>query len=242
MSETAQIAIPNPGAILPDAPIWPLLPVDFGIPLIVGLLVAAVVSLVVRYRHATGVVRLQLRWLVAANAFLVLAICGALVTAAAGRSDLSTIAWIPVVVSLPTVPIAVVVAVLRYRLLEIDRIISRTIAYVVITTALVAAYAGLVVVIGRPLAGVTGGDTISIALSTLVVATLFQPLRQRVQTIVDRRFDRARFNADRTTAAFSERLRYEVDIGAVGDDLQATVQAAIKPVRLGLWLRPASDR
>ena len=139
-------------------------------------------------------------------------------------------------------PIAVVVAVLRYRLLEIDRIISRTIAYVVITTALVAAYAGLVVVIGGPLAGVTGGDTISVALSTLVVAALFQPLRQRVQTIVDRRFDRARFDTDRTTAAFSERLRYEVDIVAVGADLQDTVRDAIQPVRLGLWLRPATDR
>ena len=132
VSETEQVAIPNPGAIFPDAPIWPVLPVDFGIPLVLGLLVAAVVSLVVRYRHATGVVRLQLRWLVAASAFLVLAVCGALaVAAAAGQSDLATVAFIPVELALPTVPIAVVVAVLRYRLLEIDRIISRTIAYVV---------------------------------------------------------------------------------------------------------------
>ena len=243
VSETEQVAIPNPGAIFPDAPIWPVLPVDFGIPLVLGLLVAAVVSLVVRYRHATGVVRLQLRWLVAASAFLVLAVCGALaVAAAAGQSDLATVAFIPVELALPTVPIAVVVAVLRYRLLEIDRIISRTIAYVAITTALVAAYAGLVIVIGGPLAGVTGGDTISVALSTLVVAALFQPLRQRVQTIVDRRFDRARFDTDRTTAAFSERLRYEVDIVAVGADLQETVRDAIQPVRLGLWLRQAADR
>ena len=111
-------------------------------------------SLVVRYRHASGVVRLQLRWLVAANAFLVLAICGLLVAtvATAGQGDLPTLAWVTVLLGLLAVPIAVVVAVLRYRLLEIDRIISRTIAYVVITTALIAAYAGLVVVIGGPLA------------------------------------------------------------------------------------------
>lgn len=242
VSPTVEITIPNPGAILPDAPIWPTIQSGPGLPIMVGILVAAAVSLVVRYRAATGVVRLQLRWLVAASAFVALALCGYMAAAATRSEALASIAWVPVLIALLSLPIAVAVAVLRYRLLEIDRIISRTIAYVVITTALVAAYAGLVIVIGGPLAGVTGGDTISVALSTLVVAALFQPLRQRVQTIVDRRFDRARFDADRTTAGFSERLRYEVDIVAVGDDLQATVQAAIKPVRLGLWLRQATDR
>lgn len=242
VSPTVEITIPNPGAILPDAPIWPAMQFSLGPPIMVGILVAAAVSLVARYRAATGVVRLQLRWLVAASAFVALALCGYMAAAATRSEALASIAWVPVLIALLSLPIAVAVAVLRYRLLEIDRIISRTIAYAVITTALVATYAGLVIVIGGPLAGVTGGDTISVALSTLVVAALFQPLRQRVQTIVDRRFDRARFDKDRTTAAFSERLRYEVDIVAVGADLQETVRDAIQPVRLGLWLRQATDR
>ena len=130
-------------------------------------------------------------------------------------------------------------AILRYRLYEIDRIVSRTIAYVVISAVLVAAYVGMVIVIGGPLGDATGGDTIAVALSTLAVAALFQPLRRRVQAIVDRRFDRARIDADRTTAEFSERLRSEMDIETVTTDLRKTVHATVRPARLGVWLRGA---
>ncbi len=98
---------------------------------------------------------------------------------------------------------------------------------------------GLVIVIQRPLADLARGDTISVALSTLIVAALFQPLRRRVQAIVDRRFDRARIDADRTTAAFSERLRDEVDIETLTTELRETVRTTVRPERLGIWLREA---
>ena len=103
--------------------------------------------------------------------------------------------------------------------------------------ALLATYAGVILLLQGPLGAVLGGDTISVALSTLVVAALFQPLRSRVQVLVDRRFDRARFDADRTTAAFSERLRDQVDIAAVTSDLDSTVRTALRPASLDLWLR-----
>jgi hypothetical protein len=134
-------------------------------------------------------------------------------------------------------PVAIAIAILRYQLFEIDRIVSRTVAYVLITALLIAAYAVAILVLQEPLETITGGNTVSVALSTLVVAALFQPLRRRVQAVVDRRFDRARFDAERTTAAFSERLRDEVDIATVTEDLDATVRTALKPSALGLWLR-----
>ena len=134
-------------------------------------------------------------------------------------------------------PIAIGIAILRYRLFEIDRLVSRTIAYLVITGVLVAAYAGVILLLQGPLGVITGGETVSVALSTLVVAALFQPLRRRVQRVVDHRFDRARFDAERTTAAFSERLRDEVDIATVTADVDGTVRSALKPTLLGLWLR-----
>ena len=95
----------------------------------------------------------------------------------------------------------------------------------------------MILLLQGPLGAITGGETISVALSTLVVAALFQPLRRRVQGIVDRRFDRARFDAEQTSAAFSERLRGEVDIAAVSADLDATVRSSLRPVAMGLWLR-----
>ena len=145
--------------------------------------------------------------------------------------------WIPAMLAFPTVPIAVVVAVLRYRLLEIDRIVSRTVGYALVTGILAVVYAGTILLLQSALVAVTQAQTIAVAASTLVAFALFQPLRRWVQRAVDRRFDRARFDADRTTAAFAERLRDEVDIGSVSADLQETVRAAIQPERLGLWLR-----
>ena len=140
---------------------------------------------------------------------------------------------------LAAVPVAIGIAILRYGLYDIDRIISRTIAYALISAVLVATYAAAILVLTGPLGTLFGGDTVSVALSTLVVAALFQPVRRRVQAIVDRRFDRARIDAERTTAAFSERLRDEVDIEAVTADLRETIHATVKPVRLEVWLREA---
>ncbi len=142
-----------------------------------------------------------------------------------------------VIIALMGVPTAAGLAILRYRLYDIDRIVSRTIAYAVISAMLVGAYAIAILVLQGPLGNLFGGDTISVALSTLVVAALFQPVRRRVQRVVDRRFDRARIDAERTTTAFAERLRHEVDIEALTGDLDRTVRAAMHPSLIRLWLR-----
>ncbi|MEO8438090.1 MAG: hypothetical protein ABI562_06485, partial [Chloroflexota bacterium] len=195
-------------------------------------------SIASRYRMADSVGRQQLKWfvlaLLASLGGLAVAALGALITKEPPEAGLAVFGFAGALV-----PVAIGIAILRHNLYDIDRLVSRSIAYVLITAVLVAAYAGVVVVIGGPLGSASGGDTIAVALSTLVVAALFQPLRRRVQTLVDRRFDRARIDAERTTAAFSERLRDEIDIETVTADLRETVNATIRPDRLGVWLREA---
>ncbi len=198
----------------------------------------AATAIAIRYRRGDLVQRQQIKWL-AAVVCLAAAIIPAGFLIYNAAPDLSNLLLNAGIVALFALPIVIGIAILRYRLYEIDRIISRTIAYIVISIALIAAYAGLVVVIGGPLGNVAGGDTISVALSTLAVAVLFQPLRQRVQRIVDRRFNRARYDAERIASAFSARLRDEVDIETVTTQLRDTVQATIRPDRLGVWLREA---
>jgi hypothetical protein len=195
---------------------------------------AGAAALWVRFRDGGPVERQQLKWLLAVAALAAVFFPIAFIVP---NTTVNDVFFVLGVMTLIALPIAIAVAILRYRLFEIDRLISRSIAYLLITTILVAAYVGLVIVIGGPLADSRGGDTISVALSTLVVAALFQPLRRRVQGIVDRRFDRARIDADRTTAAFSERLRDEVDIATLTTDLRDTVRATVRPERLGIWLR-----
>jgi hypothetical protein len=156
-----------------------------------------------------------------------------------GSSD-NGLAWIPAIIAFPTVPIAIGIAVLRYRLYDIDRIISRTISYGAVTATLVAVYAGLILLIQAPLNTVTGGETIAVAASTLAAAALFQPLRRRVQGVVDRRFNRARYDAERTTAAFAAELRDEVDPGHAQSALLTAVDAAIRPQVAAVWIRGES--
>ena len=199
--------------------------------------IALVAAVVARYRAAGRIERQQLKWFVFA---IVAALAGmAVLTLAVWAADGPVNETGVVVFGLAAscAPIAIGIAILRYRLYEIDRIVSRTIGYVVVTGLLVTAYAAAILLLQGPLGAVTGGDTISVALSTLVVAALFQPVRAWVQAVVDRRFDRARFDAERTTAAFSERLRDEVDIETVTTDLRATVGRAIAPTSLAIWLR-----
>jgi hypothetical protein len=127
---------------------------------------------------------------------------------------------------------------LKYRLYDIDRIISRTLAYAVVTGLLVGAYAGLVLLATRVLAF---SSTIAVAASTLAAAALFNPLRRRVQRVVDRRFNRARYDADQIVAAFAARLKDAVELDSVRDDLAAVVHRALEPAHISMWIR-SSER
>jgi len=241
--DTAQSAIvPNPFAVLPDLPIWRALPTsDVLIFPVILLLVVGVATIVVRYRRASGVLRLQLRWLAAAVTFMVFAILAGLTLLALFDTAIGGLAWIPAILAYPTIPIAISVAVLRYRLLEIDRIVSRTIAYTLVTGILAIVFAAAILLLQGLLSTFTQGQTVAVAASTLAVFALFQPVRRRVQRLVDRRFDRGRYDSERTALAFSERLRHEVDMEAVTLDLAQTTRKTVAPTSLAIWLRRKVD-
>ena len=131
------------------------------------------------------------------------------------------------------VPVACTVAILKYRLYEIDRVISRTLAYATLTGLLVGVYAGLVLVATRVLPFHT---QVAVAASTLAAAALFHPLRRRVQQLVDRRFNRTRYDAEQTMAAFAARLKDAVDLDAIQNDLASTVDQALEPSHVSVWI------
>jgi hypothetical protein len=201
-----------------------------------------IASVFIRYRRGNGVERQQLKWLIAATAFAAIAWIVVIVGAMTGSSVVTAVGWEGALLSFTGIPIAIGIAVLRYRLYEIDRIIGRTIGWAVVTGVLVSVFAGVVVALQAALIGFTQGETLAVAVSTLVAAALFQPLRRRVQRGVDRRFDRATYDARRTVEAFAERLRDEVALDAVMADLKQTVAGSIKPTSLELWLRPGRPR
>jgi hypothetical protein len=206
------------------------------------LFLGAIASVAIRFRRAGVLERLQLKWLVAVVALNVTAWALSGVIGSLGFTALQTIGWYTGLLAFALLPVAIGIAVLRYRLYEIDRIVSRTIAWAVVTGVLVSVFAAGVVALQAVLARVTQGETVAVAVSTLVAATLFQPLRRRVQRAVDQRFDRATYDAQRTVEAFAERLRDEVALDAVVADLHETVGASIRPSSFGLWLRPARAR
>ncbi len=210
-------------------------------PIVVVLLVVAVGRLVLRYRRSRGVEHLQLRWLVAAIVFVLFALIFGLVSTALVGDGIGGIAWVPAIVAYPTIPLAVGVAVMRYRLLEIDRIISRTLSYAVVTAILGGVFVGVILLAQTMLQGVVGRGGIPVAISTLVVFAIFQPVLRRVRRVVDRRFDRARYDGERTANAFAERLRRETDMERVTGDLRVTVANAVAPAGLGIWLRVGRD-
>ena len=190
----------------------------------------AVACVVIRLRRSVGIERQQIRWYAIAIAIAAVAIIiqGVLSLDVGGPQML---------LAVTVIPVSIGVAMLRYRLYELDRLVSRAIAYALLTGLLVATYAGLILLLEGPLGQITGGETLPVALSTLAVAALFTPVRRRVQRIVDRRFDRARYDAEATSDAFSERLRDEVDLGMVTADLDATVRTAMAPTTMLVWLR-----
>jgi len=154
----------------------------------------------------------------------------------------SGIIWLPALIAYPSIPLAVGVAVLRYRLFEIDRIISRTIGWAIVTGIIVALFVGTVLGLQAIFARIIQGQTLAVTISTLVAFALFQPIRRRVQATVDRRFDRARYAGDRTAAAFSERLREQVDLAGLEADITGVVDTALRPARVGLWIRRPGHR
>jgi hypothetical protein len=189
-------------------------------------LLVSVVALVVRFVKSTGEERLQLKWCAAAALVLAVVFVASNWVNSAAVNILESLAF----VGLWT---AIAVAVLKYRLYEIDRIISRTLAYAIVTGVLVGVYAGLVLLATQ----VLGLHTpVAVAASTLAAAALFNPLRRRVQTAVDRRFNRARYDADQTIAAFAARLKDAVDLDSTRDDLARVVHQALQPAHVSLWV------
>ncbi len=228
----------NPAAILPDLVVWRAITPDTIALILVALLMCAVISLFVRFRRAVGVERQQMRWITAALAFVLVAIGGGLVVALLiPETAQSGVAWLGTVVAFPCIPIAIGIAVLRYRLYEIDRIISRTLSYAAVTGVLVVTFVGPVLLLQAILAPLTGYNTVAVAASTLVVAALFQPLQRRTQRVVDRRFDRARYDGQSVIDAFARQLRDEVDLDRLRTSLLATADDVVRPTSAAVWLR-----
>jgi hypothetical protein len=196
---------------------------------------AAFGSLVLRFRRSRGEERQQLKWFTYASALVPLAWLSESLPAPLG--DL--LFAVPV----GFLPVATGIAILRYRLYDIDRLINCTLVYGLLTALLAGVYASVVLVLGQ-LFGEVGKDPPSwaVAGATLAVAALFQPARRRIQTVVDRRFNRRKFDAARTVEAFSFRLRDEVDLDVLSAELLAVVEQTIQPTRASLWLRPADQR
>ena len=189
-------------------------------------------SLVVRFRRARGVERQQLRWLALAAAPGAVAVA-ALATQALTGSEVD-LGWLAGT-CLAVLPLGIGAAVLRYRLYDLDRIVSRTLAYGLLTLLLGGGYAAVVLGLGQLL---PNDSSLSVAAATLAVAALFQPARRRVQAAVDRRFDRRRYDAARTIQAFSARLRQQVDLDTLTAELLAVVDQTVQPTSASLWLRP----
>jgi hypothetical protein len=200
---------------------------------LVCLALAAMASLLPRFRRAGPVERRQLTWFLyaaALNAVIIVLDVPAVIPP--GLFDITLNA-----VGFALLPVAVGIAVLRYRLFEIDRIVSRTVSYGLLTAGLIGLYL-LVVAFLRPLLEpLTGSSTLAVAGSTLAVAAVFNPARRRLQAAVDRRFDRARYDAARAVDAFAARLRDQVDLDEIAAGLCDTVIATVAPGRVGVWLR-----
>jgi hypothetical protein len=201
---------------------------------LLALMVAAG-SLVARFRRARGVERQQLRWVAWAAMLVALAAVAALASAALGLPDM--LGW-ATGTGVALLPLAAGAAILRYRLYDLGRIISRTLAYGLLTVLLGGSYAGVVLGLSQLL----GRDSpLVVAGATLTVAAAFQPARRRIQAVVDRRFDRRRYDAARTIEAFSARLRQQVDLDTLTADLLGAVEQTMQPASAWLWLRPSAS-
>jgi len=195
--------------------------------------VLSVAAMIARFRRSSGVERAQLKWFVAAG---MVEVTSLVASAYITIPSLLLNVVLTVTVS-PLLPIAATVAILRYRLYDIDRIVSRTIAWASLTLVIITVFAGAVVGLDDLLAGVTQGQTLAVAASTLMVAAAFQPLRDRMQRIVDRRFNRARFDADRVASGFAGRIRNQVEVASVIGALDEAIARTVQPASAAVWIR-----
>jgi hypothetical protein len=186
---------------------------------------------VLSYRRSSGERRQQLKWLLTGS--VIAGVCAGFSFTGGNASGFMHVIGIVVLAGFLALPVSIGVAVLRYRLFDIDRVISRTLAYAIVTGLLVGLYAGLVLLATRVLPLTSG---VAVAASTLVAAALFNPLRRRVQLRVDRRFNRARYDADQTVAAFAARLKDTVDLESVRDDLAGVVHQVLEPAHVSIWI------
>jgi len=195
--------------------------------------VAWIIRQVVLYRRSTGDRRQQLKWLLAGGS---VAIFGFLLSATVGSGNYGFISTVAAAgfIGLIALPISIGIGILRYRLYDIDRLISRTLSYALLTGLLLAVFAGVVLLTTRVL---PFSSPVGVAASTLAAAALFNPLRTRLQRIVDRRFNRARYDAEATVAAFGARLRDAVDVETVLDELAATAAGSLEPTHVTVWVR-----
>lgn len=228
-------SVPNPIGLVDTGSWWAW----FGAPWSIGLVAvtaAGLSSVVARYRRGSIVERQQLKVpLLGVSFFGLVYAAGAIQGSLAGP-----VANLLFGLSLAAIPVSVAIAVLRYRLYEIDRVISRTIAWVLVTVLLAAFVGGAIVGLQAVLAPFTNNDTLAVAVSTLLAAALFQPLRARVQRIVDRRFNRARVDAQRAIDAFGAHLRDDLDLATLRGRLVSAADVGVQPVGVAVWLRGGS--
>jgi hypothetical protein len=206
--------------------------------LLFGCIAAAVASVVLRFRRARGAERQQLKWFTYAAALMAVSflLTGFLLPA-------GPVTDVVFGLSIALVPAAAGIAILRYRLYDIDRLINRTLVYGLLTALLGGAYALVVLVLGQLFGGINAQPpSWAVAGATLAVAALFQPARRRIQAVVDRRFNRRKYDVAKTVEAFSRRLREEVDLDALSAELLGVVDQTMQPTKASLWLRPSTER
>jgi hypothetical protein len=212
------------------------------VPLLALCIVASAVGLVSRFRHSRGIERQQLKWLATAGAAVAAVFLVTIVSTLLTLATSPTPAWVTGLqaVSMPVfvlLPVAIGVAILQHRLYDVDVVINRALVYGLLTAALAGVYLGSVLLLQRALEPLTSQSDLAVAGSTLAVAALFRPARARIQAGVDRRFYRSRYDAAQTLDVFVDRLRHQVDLDAVGDDLRSAVRETVQPAHVSLWLR-----
>jgi hypothetical protein len=232
------VAMDNPFGVDIGIDLWnPLRTV--GIAALLIAVAASILSLVVRYRAAQTVERRQIQWLMYAGMLVAAGLCAVAALEMVGGPATAPYGELIPSFALATVPIATGIAILRHRLFDIDVVVNRTLVYGGLTVSLGAAYVGSVLLLQLVLSPLTEASGLAVAASTLTVAALFRPVRSRIQAVVDRRFFRRKYDAARTLAAFGVRLRDELDVDALGNDLQAVVRDTMQPDHVSLWLRTA---